>query len=115
MITEETIDTLLAAAKAVGYGEIPPCQHNECFTTGGFDLILLNCTDRGRNFALLEAICGRYADVKTDPKYLSGYLYLLSQLVPSTDTAEIPAGMKEILERNPDSTTDLRDWYRMKV
>ncbi len=110
----DTIEKLMMAAKAVGYGEIPPYEHHECFTTGAFDLIATNGTDRGRNFRILEAIVHQYRLVRADSRFLSGYLYLLMQLARATDTTEMPSGMKIILEENPTATKELWEWYRFK-
>lgn len=110
----DTIEKLMAAAKAVGYGEIPPYEHHECFTTGAFDLIVPDGTDRGRNFRILETICRQYLSVRTDRRFLSGYLYLLMQMARATDTTEMPSGMKIILEENPSEAKELREWYRFK-
>jgi hypothetical protein len=113
MTDSETIERLMAVAKAVGYGEIPPYEHHVCFTTGAFDLIVPDSSDCGRIFQILEAVCQRYALVRTDPQFLSGYLHLLMQLVWAADTTEVPVGMKTILEENPSATTELREWYRI--
>ena len=103
MFNPETIEKLMAAAKAVGYGEIPPYMHDECFTIGAFDLIILDSSDRGQNFRILEEICHKYEKIRNDPKFLSGYLYLLAQLARSTGTTELPAGMKKIFDEHPNT------------
>jgi hypothetical protein len=36
------IEELLGIAAAIGRGQIPRYQHNECFTTGAFDPLLVN-------------------------------------------------------------------------
>ena len=111
---EDTVKTLMDAAKAVGYGKIPPLQHCECFTIGAFDLIIFNSSDTGQNYDTLKEICGRYHEVKSDKKYLEGYIYLLNQLVPATGTTELPEGMKVIMDENPSKTKSLHEWYRIK-
>ena len=36
------IDQLLHIARRISSGDIPPYQHNECFTSGAFDLLLVH-------------------------------------------------------------------------
>ena len=109
-----TITALMDAAKAVGYGEIPPYQHCECFTVGAFDLILINSANKERVFELLDAVCAKYNEVKEDKRYLDGFIYLLTELARSTDTTEMPSGIRQIITDNPEKTRELQDWYRLK-
>ena len=104
----------MATAKAIGYGEIPPFQHCECFTIGAFDLILINTADKAAAFTLLQVVCDNYATVKDDDKFLKGYFYLLSQLARATDTTQLPEGMTRIIRDNPTQTNELQEWYRLK-
>ena len=104
----------MQAARAVGYGELPPYQHGECFTIGAFDLILISSADKGFAFDLLRAICDRYDSVKGDSKFLNGYVYLLSQVARAAATTELPEGMKKIITDNPTQTNELQEWYRLK-
>lgn len=114
MISSQIVEKLMETAKAVGYGEIPPYQHSECFTTGAFDLILVNSANKGSAFELLEAVCAKYDSVKDDGKFLGGYTYLLSQLARAADTTELPDGMRRIITDNPTLTHELQQWYRFK-
>jgi hypothetical protein len=112
MDSDREVDELLEVAKVIGYGEIPPYQHNECFTSGAFDLIVFNGSDTARKFDLLTRLCDRYAAVEPDAKFLKGYLYLLEQVAYATQTTERPRGMQKILEENPEAARALRVWYR---
>jgi len=112
MIDPLRVDDLMNAARAVGYKRIPQYQHSECFTTGAFDLILINRKDKGRNFELLESVCSRYEDVQDDEKFLEGFIFLLGELARSTDTSEMPRGMRKIISDNPSKTKELQQWYR---
>ncbi len=114
MVNPQTVEKLMETAKAIGYGKIPPYQHSECFTIGAFDLILINATDKGSAFELLQAVCNNYATVKNDDKFLEGYVYLLRQLAGATDTTQLPEGMTRIIRENPTQTNGLQEWYRLK-
>ncbi len=113
MINPDTNEKLLAAAKDVGYGRIPPYQHCECFTTGAFDLFLSDYSDKGRVFSLLQAICSKYESVKDDARLLDGYILLLAQLARGADTTEMPEGMERIIVENSTKTNELQEWYRL--
>lgn len=104
----------MEAAKAVGYGDVPPYQHSECFTTGAFDLILVNSASKAVAFKLLQAVCAKYDSVKDDGRFLEGYVYLLSQLARAANTTELPDGMRRIITDNPTLTNELQQWYRLK-
>ena len=112
MDQDATVDELLRIAKAIGYGEMPPYQSNETFTSGAFDLIIFNGSDTGRNFNLLSRLCGQYDGVKADAKFRKGYFYLLNQLTYATKTTEVPPGLMEILDDQPVETRELQVWYR---
>lgn len=114
MDRDDTISELLRIAKAIGYGEIPPYQSCECFTSGAFDLIISNGSDPGRDFDLLSLLCCRYDEIKSDGKYLKGFIYLLNHLAYATQTTERPSGMRRILVENREATTELQAWYREK-
>lgn len=105
------IDELLRIADAISRGEIPEYQHNECFTAGAFDLLLVNAHG-GDAFALLSQLCQRYEAVKSSGTDLKGYFHLLTELARQSDTTEIPVGLKEILMENPGLSHALNDWYR---
>ena len=114
MIDPTTITTLMDAAKAVGYGKIPPYQHGECFTIGAFDLIIFHSDRKERLFELLDAVCAEYGGVKGDERYLKGFIYLLNQLAIATNTTEAPNGIGRIVTDNPGKTRELQEWYRIK-
>jgi hypothetical protein len=109
---DATVDELLRIGKAIGYGQIPPYQSNETFTSGAFDLIIFNGSDPARNFDLLSALCGRYDQVKVDARFRKGFFYLLNQLSYATRTTELPTGLTEILDDQPEETKELQVWYR---
>lgn len=109
---QQRADRLLQIAKDIGYGHIPAYQNNECFTSGAFDLIVFNGDDSAQNYQLLSELCRRYDQIKSDKKFLKGYFYLLNQLSYATQTTEKPAGLRTIIEENPDETLELREWYR---
>lgn len=113
MDIERVVDDLLHIAKEIGYGWIPAYRHNECFTSGVFDLIVFKKSDASENFALMAAICERYDNIKSDKRFLDGYFYLLNQLSYATETTEQPSGLKRIIDENPESAKELRVWYRL--
>ncbi len=114
MVSPQTVDNLMTAAKAVGYGEIPPYESSECVTIGAFDLIVIHSANKDWVFELLQAICAKYESVKGDAKFLSGYIYMLGQLAAASDTTELPEGLRRIITENPTQTGELQDWYRLK-
>ncbi|MDQ8183413.1 hypothetical protein [Pelagicoccus sp. SDUM812005] len=113
MVEEERIEELLGIAKSIGYGEIPPYQHNECFTSGAFDLVLVRKGQGFERFELLEEVCRKYEEVRKDEKHLEGYFYLLNQLAHLSDTTELPYGMKRIIDENEERSKELKKWYRI--
>jgi hypothetical protein len=114
MTIPQTAEKLMEAAKQVGYGQIPPYQHSECFTTGAFDLILSTPPRNGSAFELSQAVCAEYDSVKEDTNFLQGYIYLLNQLARASGTTELPDGMRSIIADNPTQTGEFQEWYRLK-
>lgn len=112
MAVQETVTRLLAAAKDIGYGRIPPLENFEGVTIGAFDLILFS-SDSSRNFDLLEALCSRYQEVKNDNRHLDGYLYVVESLARASGTTELPEGMRDIVQENPAQASSLKQWYRI--
>jgi hypothetical protein len=106
------IDKLLDIANRISRGEVPPYQHNECYTSGAFDLLLLNLNEADA-FDLLVQLCKRYSEVKAMGIDLKGYYYLLDMLARQSDTTEMPNGMQVIIDDNPDLSDSLREWYRV--
>ena len=108
----EIIEKLLTIANDLGNGRIPELRHNECFTSGAFDIPLLG--KRGAEaFQILEKLCDRYELIKNDESFLKGYLMLLDSITPLTGTTELPKGMRTILLENADAASDLIKWYRL--
>ncbi len=105
------LEQLLNISASILRGEIPQYQHNKCFTSGAFDLLLINVRD-SEAFDLLREACGRYEDLKASGLELRGYYLLLSQLAYQSKTTEVPAGMPDVIKENPELSTDLRKWYR---
>lgn len=108
------LEQMLNVAASISRGEIPPYQYNECFTSGAFDLLLVNVVD-SEAFDLLREACGRYEELKSSGLELRGYYLLLSQLAYQSNTTEVPAGMADVIKENPELSTDLRKWYRYEV
>lgn len=107
----DLIEKLLTVAHDLGNGTIPEYQHNEYYTSGAFDTLLLQKSG-AEAFQILEALCGRYERIKNDASFLRGYLLLLGAVAPLTGTAELPKGMRIILLENAGSSPDLKRWYR---
>lgn len=105
------LDRLLDVASGISRGEIPPYQHNECFTSGAFDLLLVNLRD-GEAFQLLRDACGRYQSLKASRAGMDGYYLLLSLLARQSNTTEMPDGMAAIIKEHPTLSADLKEWYR---
>ena len=108
----DSIEKLLTIAHGLGNGIIPELQHNECYTSGAFDVLLLR-KHGAEAFQMLEELCGRYEDIKNDEAFLKGYLVLLNTIVPLTETTELPKGMRNIILENADAASDLIKWYRL--
>jgi hypothetical protein len=105
------LDELLHVASAISRGEVPPYQHNECFTSGAFDLLLVNVHD-GEAFQLLQDACRQYPALKASRTKLDGFFLLLSLLARQSNTTEMPEGMADIVKEHPTLSADLREWYR---
>jgi hypothetical protein len=109
---ESCLDKLLEVARLVGTGNIPAYQHNECFTSGAFDSLVLNKLG-SEAFDLLSALCERFPSERANGHDLRGFYQLLSQLACQTQTTELPKGMEEIMAVCPQLAGDLRHWYRV--
>jgi hypothetical protein len=105
------LDDLLDVASGISRGEIPSYQHNECFTSGAFDLLLVNVRG-GEAFQLLQDACGRYEALKARGAGMDGFYLLLSLLARQSNTTEMPDGMAVVIKENPALSADLREWYR---
>ncbi len=105
------IDELLAIANTISRGEIPKYQHNECYTAGAFDLLLINA-DASTAFELLTEACERFEVLRASGASMEGYYQLLSLLARQANTTEMPPGMLAIISEKPDLSAELRQWYR---
>ncbi|TWT77969.1 hypothetical protein Pla123a_17680 [Posidoniimonas polymericola] len=107
------IDDLIEVANAISRGEVPEFQHNECFTSGAFDLLLVKAT--GSNaFLLLQDAVEKYEAVDEAGVGFRGYFYLLGILARQSETTEVPPGLLEIIVRHPELSHELRNWYRLQ-
>ena len=110
----EKIDELMQAAAAISRGEILKYEHNECFTSGAFDLLLGDV--RGQvYFELLRSLCGRIVNLIGSDSELEGYYLLLNEVVSRTDTTQMPQGMQSIIDAHPLLSHNLRIWYRCEL
>jgi hypothetical protein len=105
------LDSLLDIAAGISRGEIPPYQHNECFTSGAFDLLVVKLRE-GEAFQLLREACSRYQTLKDCGVGLEGFYLLLSLLARQSNTTEMPHGMAVVIKEQPALSADLREWYR---
>lgn len=106
------IDDLFDIANAISRGEVPQYQHNDCYTAGAFDLLLVNV--RGQDaFKLLQDVVQRYESVKTSGDGFRGYFFLLGLLAHQTNTTEMPSGLQAIIAGHPELSNELRVWYRL--
>ena len=105
-------DELLHIASQIGQGIVPPFQHNECYTSGAFDLLLVDAYGP-EAFQLLITLCERYAAVAHQQGSFAGYFQLLTQLARQSQTTEPPPGLAEVIARHPDLSAELRGWYRL--
>lgn len=113
-MNSEKIDELMEVAAAVSRGEILKYEHNACFTSGAFDLLLADV--RGQvYFELLSSLCGRILTLSGSDSELEGYYLLLNEVVPRTDTTQMPQGMQSIIDAHPLLSHDLRVWYRCEL
>jgi hypothetical protein len=106
------IDQLLGIARQISWGEVPAYQHNECFTAGAFDLLIVH-SKGAEAFELLSELCKRFPVERSEGGDLRGYYQLLTQVARKTETTEMPEGMPEILAAAPELCGELRDWYRV--
>lgn len=106
-----SVDQLLAVADEISRGEVPAYQHNECFTSGAFDLLLLDAHGT-KAFELLTDVCRRFESVEVSGGNLKGYYLLLSLLAHQTKTTEMPSEMPAIINVHPALSDDLKRWYR---
>jgi len=105
------IDELLQIANAISQGEIPSYQHNECFTAGAFDLLLVNASGRDA-FAMLESLCQRFDSLNTSGSSMKGYYDLVTLLARQANTTEMPSGMHVVISEHPELSSSLLSWYR---
>ena len=106
------LDELLEIANSISCGEIPEYQHNECFTSGSFDLLLINLRS-SKAYDVLVKLCEKYETIKASSPGLKGYCSLLSSLAPLTNTTEMPSGIDIIINENKEFTNELQKWYRI--
>ena len=107
----DRLDELLKICAEISRGDAPSYQHNECFTAGAYDLLILK--SRGEEaFKLLEALCDRY-DAARSTGILSGYFELIYDLANKSGTTEIPRGLDAIIAAHPELTHEIRAWYRL--
>lgn len=107
------LDRLLEVASRVSRGEIPTYEHNECYTAGAFDLLLINVRD-GEAFQLLQDACARFQALLASGSRMDGYYMLLSLLARQSNTTQMPDGMAGIIKKYPPLSADLREWYRLE-
>lgn len=105
------IDELLQIANAISRGEVPAYQHNECYTAGAFDLLLLHANG-GEAFVMLESLCQRFESVKASGSGIAGYYLLATLLARQSNTTEEPSGIRAIISEEPELSSGLRSWYR---
>ena len=103
---------LLEISNRIARGEIPVFEHNELYTAGGYDLLIIHAHD-AEAFSLLTEACGRYREMLATGADLKGYFVLLSSLAINSRTTQLPMGMKEIIAEHPQLSCDLQDWYRV--
>ena len=105
------VDELLKIANEISSGRVPEFQHNETFTAGAFDLLLLKVKGM-EAFALLNQLCLRYETLKANDNNLKGYYYLVTEVARQTGTTEMPENMLKIIKDHAELSNDLRQWYR---
>jgi hypothetical protein len=104
------IEELLSIANTISRGEIPEYQYNECFTSGAFDLLLINARD-AKAYELLSQLCQCFESVKNSGNGMKGYYYLLTELARQTNTTEMPSGLQAIIVENLELSRELQVWY----
>jgi hypothetical protein len=105
------VDDLLQIANAISRGEILAYEHNECYTSGAFDLSLINANAR-EAFAMLESPCQRFESVKASGNDMKGYYERVTLLARRSNTTEAPPGMSAVISEQPELSSGLRSWYR---
>ena len=110
VVADTLLSDLLEISARIARGEIPEYQHNECYTSGAFDLLLIHIHGPAA-FDLLSQACHRYGEIKSTQSNLKGYFALLSELTANSRTTELPRGLREIIDENPELSHDLKRWY----
>jgi hypothetical protein len=105
------IDRLLEVARQISAGQVPEYEHNECFTAGAFDLLLVRAHGE-EAFSLLTELCARFPEEHEKSKNMRGYYELLTQIARQTGTTEMPVGMACVLNAYLELSGELRSWYR---
>ncbi|MFZ5724030.1 MAG: hypothetical protein ACOY33_10280 [Pseudomonadota bacterium] len=105
------IDELLELANAISRGEVPKYQHNECYTAGAYDLLLIGA-DAPTAYALLVEACKRFESLEATGGSMDGYYYLLLLLANRANATEMPPEMPTIISAHPELALELRQWYR---
>jgi hypothetical protein len=59
-VASSYVDQLLTISRRIAGGEIPAHQHNECFTAGAFDLLVVHAQGAAA-FQLLTDLCARFS------------------------------------------------------
>ncbi len=111
IIMTELLDKLIDIANQISRGEIPEYQHNECYTSGAFDLLLVNAHGP-EAFSLLSDLCARFESLEVHSGNAKGVYLLASQLAVQSKTTEMPKGMQSMILSCPEYSQELRQWYR---
>ena len=107
----DRVDELIEIAQRISRGEVPEYEYNECYTSGAYDLLLISAHGP-EAYELLVSLCNRFPEVEADGGNLSGYFFLLSQVARQSGTTEMPENMGSIIDRHPELSGDLKQWYR---
>jgi hypothetical protein len=110
----DRVDELLHITNDIGRGVVPLFEHNECYTSGAFDLLLVHAKGP-EAFGLLGKLCDRYSDVEPTEQSLWAYFNLLAQLARQSNTTEMPNNLRQVMERHPALAGELRTWYRLEA
>jgi len=115
MSAKQRAKELIAVSIEISKRKVPEFQSNETYTSGAYDLLLLNSSDGSNSFDLLDELCNEYQTIKEE--HLEAYLGLLKQVAQSAQTTELPKGMENIISANSELTAakELVAWYRIKV
>jgi hypothetical protein len=108
----DRLTELLDVAKRVSRGEVPEYEHNECFTAGAFDLLLVKAKG-AEAFSMLQDLCRRYPGLVSSDDDRRGFFMLLTLLARQSGTTQVPDGLIVIVADNPDLSAELRAWYRV--